>query len=66
MRIVWGCAVYVDGPTLPPTNCPEPGCVTAVCLHPTKVSGVTTQVIKSLVTECADRGWVVREVGIDY
>lgn len=58
--------MYVDGPIPPSTNSPEPGWVTAVGLHPTKVSGVTTQVIESLVTECAHRGWVVGEVGLDF
>uniref|UniRef100_A0A8W8NK29 Uncharacterized protein n=1 Tax=Magallana gigas TaxID=29159 RepID=A0A8W8NK29_MAGGI len=40
VRVVGGCAVYVDGPTPSPIDPPQPGWVTAVGLHPTKVSRV--------------------------
>lgn len=56
VRVIRGCVVYVDGPTPSPTNFPENEWVTAVGLHPTKVSGVTPRAIESLVNECANHG----------
>lgn len=66
VRVVGGCAVYVDGPTPSPTDPPQPGWVTAVGLHPTKVSGVSSGCVEELMETCVKYGWAVGEVGLDY
>lgn len=66
VRVVGGCVVYVDGPTLSPTDPPQPGWVTAVGLHPTKVSGVSIGSVQGLMETCVENGWAVGEVGFDY
>lgn len=65
VRVVGGCAVYVDGPAPSLTDPPQPGWVTALGLHPTKVSGVSTGHIQELMGTCVNNGWAVREVGLD-
>lgn len=54
-----GCAIYVDGPIPSPTDPPQPGWVTAVGLHPTKVSGISMET-------CVNHRWAVGKVGLDY
>lgn len=66
VRVVGGCAVYVDGPTPSPTDPPQPGWVTAVGLHPTNVSGVSVDSVQWLMETCVENGWAVGEVGLDY
>lgn len=56
VRVVGGCAVYVDGPTPSPTDPPQPGWMTAVGLHPTKVSGVSVGQIQGLMETCVNNG----------
>lgn len=65
VRVVGGCAVYVDGSTPSPTDPPQPGWVTAVGLHTTKVSEVSVSSVQGLMETCVENGWAVGEVGLD-
>ena len=60
VSVVGGCSSYVDGPT-PSADCPlEPGLVTAVSLHPTRVAGVMEDGVRALVDQCTEMRWAYR------